>query len=74
MTSELLILDDKPPARHLIAGWKRQWSDGGNISSGLPQYLVDQLGARKKKKKKKNRAHGAGNSEVMLPLPGIGDA
>jgi proteasome assembly chaperone (PAC2) family protein len=47
MTSELLILDEKPPARHLIAGWKRQWSDGGNISSGLPQYLVDQLGARK---------------------------
>ena len=47
MSSELLILDEKPAARYLIAGWRRQWSDGGNISSGLPQYLIDRLNARK---------------------------
>ena len=47
MTTELLVLDEKPSARYLIAGWRRQWSDGGGISSGLPQYLIDQFGARK---------------------------
>ena len=47
MASELLILNEKPSARYLIAGWRRQWSDGGGISSGLPQYLIDQFGARK---------------------------
>ena len=47
MASELLVLDEKPTARFLIAGWRRQWSDGGSISSGLPQYLIDQFGARK---------------------------
>ncbi len=47
MSSEMLILDENPDARYLLAGWKKQWSDGGNISSGLPQYLVDRLGARK---------------------------
>ena len=31
---------------HMIAGW-RQWADGGSISSGLPQYLIETLGARK---------------------------
>jgi len=30
----------------MIAGW-RQWADGGNVSSGLPQYLVEQTHARK---------------------------
>ncbi len=47
MSRELLVLDEKPTARYLIAGWRRQWSDGGGISSGLPQYLIDQFGARK---------------------------
>ena len=47
MTSDRLILHEKPPAEYLLAGWKPQWSDGGEISSGLPQYLVDKLGARK---------------------------
>ena len=47
MSDELLVLHEKPPARYMIAGWKPQWSDGGEISSGLPQYLIDQLGARK---------------------------
>lgn len=29
---------------YMIAGW-RQWADAGSISSGLPQYLIDQTGA-----------------------------
>ncbi len=47
MSSEMLILDGNPGGRYLLAGWKLQWSDGGNISSGLPQYLIERLGARK---------------------------
>ncbi len=47
MTSELWDLYEKPPAKYMIAGWKPQWSDGGEISSGLPQYLIDRYGARK---------------------------
>ena len=31
---------------YLIAGW-RQWADGGSVSSGLPQYLIDLTSARK---------------------------
>ena len=30
----------------MIAGWRRQWSNGGRISSGLPRYLIEKLGAR----------------------------
>ncbi len=47
MTDEMLILEEKPPARCLIAGWRRQWSDGGGISGGLVRYLIAKLGARK---------------------------
>ena len=47
MTDQMLILDEKPPARFLIAGWRRQWSDGGGISGGLIRYLIAKLGARK---------------------------
>lgn len=46
MPDELLILHEKPPADYLIAGWRRQWSNGGRISSGLPRYLIEKLGAR----------------------------
>jgi hypothetical protein len=46
MADELLILSEKPSARYLIAGWRRQWSDGGDISSGLSRYLINTLGAR----------------------------
>ena len=36
---------EKPAgARYLIAGW-RQWADAGEISSGLPQYLIDRTQA-----------------------------
>ena len=45
MTDELLNLDSKPAAKQLIAGWRRQWSDGGEISGGLPRYLISKLGA-----------------------------
>ncbi|MDA0265171.1 MAG: PAC2 family protein [Chloroflexi bacterium] len=45
MADELLNLGSKPEARILIAGWRRQWSDGGEISSGLPRYLISKLGA-----------------------------
>jgi len=30
---------------YMFAGW-RQWADAGSISSGLPQYLIQQTGAR----------------------------
>ena len=46
MNDDLVILREKPEAKYLIAGWRRQWSDGGEISSGLPRYLIDKLGAR----------------------------
>ena len=46
MADELVTFSEKPPARFLIAGWRRQWSDGGDISSGLSRYLIDKLGAR----------------------------
>ena len=45
MLDELLNLDSKPAAKQLIAGWRRQWSDGGEISGGLPRYLISKLGA-----------------------------
>ncbi len=46
--SDLYTLTEKPEAEEIvmIAGW-RQWADGGSISSGLPQYLIDQHDARK---------------------------
>lgn len=47
MADELVVLLEKPAARCLIAGWKQQWSDAGEVSGGLPQYLIDRLGARK---------------------------
>ena len=38
---------ETPKAReiYMLAGW-RQWADAGSISSGLPQYLIQQTGAR----------------------------
>ncbi len=37
---------DKVDEVYMIAGW-RQWADAGSVSSGLPQYLIEKLGARK---------------------------
>lgn len=44
--SELVELWGKPTEKevYMIAGW-RQWADAGSISSGLPLYLIDELGA-----------------------------
>ncbi len=41
-------LTEKPVAEEIvmIAGW-RQWADAGAISSRLPEYLIEKLGARK---------------------------
>jgi hypothetical protein len=47
MADELVVFQEKPPAKYLIAGWRRQWSDGGEISSGLPRYLIDQTNAKR---------------------------
>ena len=47
MPEQLVIFEEKPPAQYLLAGWRRQWSDGGGISGGLPRYLIDKLGAKK---------------------------
>ncbi len=44
----MLDLQEIPTAAviHMIVGW-RQWADAGSISSGLPEYLVNQTNARK---------------------------
>lgn len=47
MTDDLIVFQEKPPAKYVIAGWRRQWSDGGEISSGLPRYLIDQVKAKR---------------------------
>jgi proteasome assembly chaperone (PAC2) family protein len=45
---EQFVLNEIPEAKemYMLAGW-RQWADAGNVSSGLPKYLVEKLGARK---------------------------
>lgn len=47
MSNELVVFSELPDSKelYLIAGW-RQWADAGSISSGLPQYLIEHLGAR----------------------------
>ena len=47
MSEELIVLREKPQAQYLIAGWRRQWSDGGEISSGLPRFLIGQTKAKR---------------------------
>lgn len=46
MADGAVELWDRPHADYMIAGW-RQWADGGSVSSGLPQYLIQQTKARK---------------------------
>ena len=43
---DLTQFNEKPTAEYMIVGW-RQWADAGAVSSDLPQYLIDQLDARK---------------------------
>ncbi|MCH8281202.1 MAG: PAC2 family protein [Chloroflexi bacterium] len=47
MTDELYKFSEKPSANYLIAGWRRQWSDGGRVSGGLTRYLVEKLDAKR---------------------------
>lgn len=44
---DALELLERPQKRPMVmvAGW-RQWADAGSVSSMLPQYLIDQSGAR----------------------------
>ena len=46
--ADALELWERPEAQeiYMIAGW-RQWADGGSVSSGLPEYLMQQSRARK---------------------------
>ncbi len=46
MPEDLFNFTDKPEASYLLAGWRRQWSNGGRISSGLPRYLIEKNGGR----------------------------
>ncbi len=43
----LIELHEQPEADeiYMIAGW-RHWADAGSVSSELPQYLIEQTGAR----------------------------
>ncbi len=47
MSDRLVTFQGKPQAQYMIAGWRRQWSDGGEVSSGLPRYLIDQTTAKR---------------------------
>ncbi|MCH7714269.1 MAG: PAC2 family protein [Chloroflexi bacterium] len=47
MADELIKFDSKPEAQYMIAGWRRQWSNGGSISGRLPRYLIEKLGAKR---------------------------
>ncbi len=44
--NDLVDIWEKPKAKWMIAGW-HQWADAGEVSSGLPAYLIEQTGARK---------------------------
>jgi len=46
--SDAVEIREHPKAEeiYMIVGW-RQWADAGSTSSGLPQYLIEQTGARK---------------------------
>lgn len=47
MSNEVQLVE-KPIAKeiYMLAGW-RQWADAGSVSSGLPQYLIEQSNAYK---------------------------
>ncbi len=47
MADSLVNFESRPEAQYLLAGWRRQWSNGGRISSGLPRYLIEKLEAQK---------------------------
>ena len=47
MSSSHVSFSKKPIGRYLIAGWNPQWSDGGEVSSGLPKYLIQRFRAER---------------------------
>ena len=64
MPEELFTFTEKPEANYLIAGWRRQWSNGGRISSGLPRYLIE------KKRWPAHRPTERTRQPDVLPLSG----
>lgn len=46
MNDLLEIWEEPTPGKYLIAGW-HQWADAGDVSSGLPQYLIEHTHARR---------------------------
>lgn len=46
MSDVIRLWDFPQAAQYMIAGW-RQWADAGNVSSGLPKYLIEQTSARR---------------------------
>lgn len=45
--NDWIELWEKPASgKYMIAGW-HQWEDAGDVSSGLPRYLIDETHARK---------------------------
>jgi predicted ATP-grasp superfamily ATP-dependent carboligase len=47
MADESINFDSRPEAQYMIAGWRRQWSNGGAISGRLPRYLIEKLGGKR---------------------------
>jgi len=46
MNERLRFAEHQRQAPYMIAGW-HQWADAGDVSSGLPRYLIDQTSARR---------------------------
>jgi len=79
MTDDMLILQEKPDVKYMIAGWRRQWSDGGRVSGGLTRYLIEKLGAKKIGEMTQAVSHGcypfqvAGTHDTFRPLAAYED-
>ncbi len=72
--NDLFRLWEKPDTgKYMIAGW-RQWADAGSVSSGLPQYLIEQTHARKIGKIEPDEFYlfqMPGGHHLMRPLIGL---
>ena len=79
MPDGLVNFSEKPEAKILIAGWRRQWSDGGRVSGGLTRYLIEKLGAKKIGEMTQAVSHGcypfqvAGTHDTFRPLAAYED-
>ena len=79
MPDELIIFSEKPQAKYLIAGCRRQWSDGGRVSGGLTRYLIEKLGAKKIGEMRPAGSHDcypfqvAGTHDTFRPLAAYED-